>query len=323
MAFEDGTGNPREGDTTLASLREAYHERLSRPGDPFQIASAFPLPADLPALYTQLSTLRACLDSFRPLDPAQAENLRTALDIEYTYNSNRIEGNSLTLRETAMIVNDGFTIAGKSMREHLEATNHQEAIAVIRELAEHQADLTPASVRRIHALIMHGIDRDGGRYRTEGVFIKGSQHVPPNPLRVPELMSAMYDFYAANAASLHPVQLAAEIHEKLATIHPFTDGNGRTARLIMNLILLRAGYPITIISAEANQRQAYYDSLEAANLSPTGDNAVFQRFIAENVRLWLLRYLDMVSVDVSEQGKSKGLTFFQAIAPFIDGHARP
>ena len=322
MTLDGGSESPK--DNNLATLREAYLERLTRPGNPLKIADAFPLPAELPALYAQITELKACLDSFRPLDPAQAENLREVFDIEYTFHSNAIEGNTLSLMETDFVINKGMTVAGKSLREHLEATNHQVAIDFIRDLVRHNADLTPFNLNQIHALVLHAIDRDNaGRYRSLPVFIRGSRHVPPQPYLIAPQMEAMFAFYETSKATLHPVQLAAEMHEKLVTIHPFIDGNGRTARLLMNLILLRAGYPIAIISSEEENRQTYYRTLEAANLSSTGDNAWFQRFVAENVRGWLLCYLGLVANDVSAEAKPKGQRFFQAIAPHLNGNARP
>ena len=307
-------GQPQQIDD-VTQLRDAYLDKLTDPANGYTLEKAFPMPADLRALYDPITLLKSCLDSFRPLDPAQAAKLQEVFDVEYTYNSNRIEGNTLTLMETHLVVNKGLTIDGKPLREHLEAVNHHAAIGFLRELVVNNQDVTPASLCRIHAMILQGVDNSiAGRYRTAAVYISGSQHVPPNARKVPELMDGLFAFYETNKASMHPVELAAQMHEKLATIHPFQDGNGRTSRLLMNLILMRAGYPVTIISAENVPRRAYYDSLEAANLSPTGDNSHFQRYIAENVRHWLLRYLDMVSVDVSVDGKNKGDYFFRTIA---------
>jgi Fic family protein len=308
----------------VATLREAYLERLTRPGQPFKLHEAFPLPAATEDLYRQLDVLKRGLDSFRPLDPAQAEKLRIAFDTEYTYHSNKIEGNTLTLGETDLVVNKGLTVAGKSLREHTEAINHTEAIGFIREIAAAGHDLTPAVLRQIHALIMHGIDRDhAGRYRGVSVVITGSRHQPPQPFLVEKLMEDMFTFYETNKQSLHPVRLAAEMHERLVTIHPFIDGNGRTSRLVMNLLLLRAGYPITIISGEAEQRAAYYQALEVRQISPDQDNRAFLRFIAETVRLHLLRTLDIVSVDVTEHGKTRGMAFFESLAAYLNGDAKP
>jgi len=302
----------------LATLREAYLERLTRPGDPFKLANVFPVPNDLAALYAQLTELKTYLDSFRPFDPAQTEKLTEVFDTEYTFHSNRIEGNTLTLQETNLVINKGLTIAGKSLREHVEAINHKEAIAFVRDLVDRNDDLSPFSLRQTHALILHGIDHDNaGRYRGVPVEIVGSLHIPPQPYLVEKRMEEMFAFYDENKSTMHPVELAAQLHERLVTIHPFIDGNGRTARLVMNLLLLRGGYPITIISGEPESRQAYYRALESAQVSETGDNREFLRFIAEAVRAELLRYLELVSVDVTEHGKNKGIAFFKAIAPHL------
>jgi len=320
------TGAPPPGEEQeLATLREVYLERLTRPGEPFELAGVFPLPQDSAALLAQLSVLKDCLDSFRPFDPDQMERLREVFDTEYTYHSNRIEGNTLSLRETDLIINKGLTIAGKPLHEHLEAINHATAVTFMRDLAARQEDVTPAAVNRLHALVVHGIlpPAEAGVYRRAPVFIGGSRHVPPNWAKVPDLMDRMYAFYEAYKAGMHPVELAAQMHEKLATIHPYTNGNGRAARLLMNLILLRNGYPVTVISSDPRERQAYYTTLEAANLSPTGDNSAFVRFVAENVRTWLLRYLEILADDASEHAKGKGLAFFRAVAPHLNGDARP
>jgi Fic family protein len=308
----------------VATLREAYLERLTRPGHPFKLAEVFPSPAETHDLYSQLDQLKLGLDSFRPLDPVQASKLRENFDTEYTFHSNKIEGNTLTLGETYLVVNKGLTIAGKSLREHTEAINHTEAIDFIRDLATREQDLTPANLRQIHALILHGIDRENaGRYRGVPVTITGSRHEPPQPYLIDKLMEDMFVFYEANKATLHPVQLAAEMHEKLVTIHPFIDGNGRTARLVMNLLLLRAGFPITILSGETSERLSYYRALEAAQTSAPQDNRESLRFIAEAVRRGLLRYLELVSVDVTEHGKTKGEAFFASIAAHLNGNATP
>ena len=172
------------------------------------------------------------LDSFRPFDPTQLEKLLEAFDIEYTYNSNRIEGNTLTLMETHLVINEGITIAGKPLREHLEATNHQEAIDFIRDLAARAEDVAPNNLKQIHALVLHAIDRPAaGVYRSVPLSIRGSRHVPPQPYMVEKLMEDLFIFYHANKTTMHPDELAAQFHEKLVTVHPFKYGNGRSARL--------------------------------------------------------------------------------------------
>ncbi len=236
--------------------------------------------AELETLLARIDGLKTRLDAARPLTSAQ---LQQALDIEYTYDSNRIEGNTLTLRETDLVVNKGLTIGGKPLREHLEAINHYEAILYIRELAARGTALNEAEVRNIHALVLRGIDRDNaGRYRNLPVMISGSRHLPPQPWAVPKLMEDYGRWLTDESAHLHPVVRAAEAHERLVTIHPFLDGNGRTARLVMNLGLLADGYCIANIPGDTDSRRAYYDALEKANLE--ADKTVFIALIAGHVR---------------------------------------
>ncbi|MEI6520689.1 MAG: Fic family protein [bacterium] len=216
-------------------------------------------------IINEIDTLKSRLDSVRPLEN---QSVLHALDIEYTYDSNRIEGNTLTLRETQMVIDKGLTISGKPMREHLEAINHYDAVVFLRDIATNQLALTESIVRQIHSLVLHGIDRDNaGKYRGVPVMISGSKHIPPQPWQVPILMENMFAWYEENKADIHPIILAAEIHERIATIHPFIDGNGRTARLIMNMILLSHGYPIVNISGDAENRMVYYNALEECNVT--------------------------------------------------------
>jgi len=235
--------------------------------------------SELNSLLAQIDDLKTRLDTARPLTSAQ---LQQAMDIEYTYESNRIEGNTLTLRETDLVVNKGLTVGGKPLREHLEAINHYEAILYIRELAAQEATLDEREVRNIHALVLRAIDRDNaGRYRTLPVMIAGSRHLPPQPWAVPKLMEDYGLWLAGESLNLHPIVRAAEAHERLVTIHPFIDGNGRTARLTMNLILLAHGYAIANIPGDTDSRRTYYDSLERANLE--GDKTGFVTLIAGHV----------------------------------------
>jgi Fic family protein len=231
---------------------------------------------ELEILLARIEAMKLRLDACRPLS---GEQVQLALDIEYTYESNRIEGNTLTLRETDLVINKGLTVAGKSMREHLEAINHYEAILYIRDLATRQIALDEREIRSIHALVLRGIDRDNaGKYRTVPVLISGSRHTPPQPWQVPKLMEDLGLWLAHDAPALHPVIRAGEAHERLVTIHPFIDGNGRTARLAMNLILLAAGYPVANIPGNTDSRMAYYGALEKSNLE--GDKSDFLALIA-------------------------------------------
>jgi Fic family protein len=243
----------------------------------------------LQALLTEIDRLKGRLDGLRPLDNP---SILHALDLEYTYESNRIEGNTLTLRETELVIDRGLTVGGKSMREHLEAINHHEATLLIADLVRERRPLTESLVRQLHGLILRGIDRErAGIYRSVPVMIAGSRHVPPQPWAVPIQMEQCLAWYSGEGPTLHPVVLAAEIHERIATIHPFIDGNGRTARLVMNLILLSSGYPIAIIPGDTDSRRAYYDALEKANLE--GDRSDFHHFIAGQVQALALRLVQI------------------------------
>ena len=271
---------------------------------------------NLNKLYEQLSDLVLCLNDFRPLSPSQAKNLQEVFDIEYTYESNGIEGNTLTLRETYFVVNKGLTIDGKSMNEHLEAINHQDAIDYIRKLAEDKIELTEKELLNIHSLVLRAIDKENaGSYRKGNVRISGSSYVFPNYPKVPDLMSDVFAFYEESKNAMHPVKLAALMHEKIVTVHPFADGNGRTSRLIMNLILMKHGYPITIISSDRKKRDAYYDALEQSQIAENLD--AFERLIAQYAKEWLFKYLNMIAPNGYDDRQDKGYEFFKRIENII------
>ena len=216
----------------------------------------------------KIDELKTRLDSLRPLPQEALTKIREALDIEYTYESNRIEGNTLTLMETALVVEEGLTISGKSMREHLEAINHQEAIAYIKDIAKSEEPITERTILQIHALILRGINRENaGCYRTVPVLIAGSRHVPPQPYLIRKQMEDfLLRFQEMEAEGIHPIDIAAYLHDELVRIHPFIDGNGRTSRLLMNLYLLRHGYVFIILKGDAESKLAYYKALEASHV---------------------------------------------------------
>lgn len=234
---------------------------------------------ELESVYKHLESMKAALDKARPLPPETAKSLRKTLSLLYTYNSNAIEGNTLTLIETKVVVEDGLTIGGKKMREHLEAINHSEAIQFIEEIARDKAPLNERTLKDIHNLILKGIDADNaGRWRSQNIFISGASHTPPDALHVPEKMEQFFNWCASNAASrLSTVERAARIHADFVAIHPFIDGNGRTARLIMNLELMKDGYPLAIVPVE--QRSDYYRNL--ARIATNGDYVPFAKQVCE------------------------------------------
>jgi Fic family protein/DNA-binding XRE family transcriptional regulator len=248
------------------------------------------LSKNLLSILKEIDALKAKLDQFRQFD---SYRIAQALELEYTFESNRIEGNTLTLRETDLVINEGLTISGKSMREHLEAINHQEAIGYIKHLMEINNSLNEREVLSIHNLILRGImPEDAGKYRRVQVMIKGSSFMPPQPFMVSKEMEDFYIWYETNKNSLHPIILAAELHERLVTIHPFIDGNGRTSRLVMNLILLQNGYVIANIKGDYDNRMRYYNALETAQTKNNKED--FLLFVAQIEKESLERYLEII-----------------------------
>lgn len=221
---------------------------------------------------------KAKLDQQRPLPPNTVASLREKLMLEWTYHSNAIEGNALTLRETKVVL-EGITVGGKSLREHLEATNHRDAIFYVEEIvAKHEA-LSEWQIKNIHSLIMKGIDQqEAGRYRRENVVISGASTTPPDFLHVDGEMQQLIHWHE-RSARLSAIERAAELHARFFKIHPFVDGNGRTGRLLMNFELMKEGYPPTVIRKE--DRVAYYDALDDACL--TGDHGPITGLVADAV----------------------------------------
>jgi Fic family protein/DNA-binding Xre family transcriptional regulator len=221
-------------------------------------------------------------DKCRPLNQVQLKKMEEYFYTSYTYESNRIEGNTLTLQETHLIINEGITIGGKSMNEHLEAINHKEAIDLLKDLVHNKTPLNSYRLKQLHQLILKGIDsRNAGKYRDVPVRISGSSHIPPEPYLIEKMMEDYFLFYETQKSTLHPVILAAEMHERLVSIHPFIDGNGRTSRLIMNLILLQNGYTIANLKGNLSDRMMYYNALEKVQVNHESDD--FFQLIIRNV----------------------------------------
>ena len=240
-----------------------------------------------------IEQLKQRLDARRPLPPEKTRALASvfqAEETEYIFESNAIEGNTLTLAETGLVLEKGITVSGKPLKDHLEATNHRKALSRLRQMVAEREAVTERGLLELHHLILTGIhDAYAGRYRDVPVRIAGSRHVPPNPLKVPLLMRDLFTWFAGPAATLHPVHAAADLHLRLSQIHPFVDGNGRTCRLAMNLHLLQHGYPLTILRSENNQRVDYYNALAEADSTDNPDP--FRRFIETRVHQSLVNYL--------------------------------
>ncbi|MDR2424412.1 MAG: Fic family protein [Prevotellaceae bacterium] len=242
----------------------------------------------------QVDKLKERLQAARPLDVEALAKIKAAFEMEYTFESNKIEGNTLTLQETALVVSEGVTIGGKSMREHLEAINHAQAIEFIKEIASNDMDITERTVKEIHAIILHGINREqAGRYRSVPVMIVGSRHTPPQPYVIePHMENFIHQYRQMETAGTHPIFIAAYLHDELVKIHPFIDGNGRTSRLLMNLYLLSKGFTITSLKADNEAKQTYYNALEQSH---TDNNAEpFYLLVAKAVCQSLEKYLGIV-----------------------------
>ena len=195
----------------------------------------------------RIAELQRQIDSYRPLDKNQANQLRNYFRIGLTYSSNALEGNTLTELETKIIIEDGLTIGGKTVVEHNEAVGHSEAYDLLWKLSGKQ-QVSATDILDLHRLVYYRIDQaNAGIYRTTAVYISGSEFVPPKAVQVPQLMTGYIAQLEQWRTSMHPVELSALAHGGLVTIHPFIDGNGRAARLLMNLLLVQNGYPVTII----------------------------------------------------------------------------
>ena len=228
------------------------------------------------------------LDSYRPLPSALLNNLEEWYKIELTYTSNAIEGNTLSRSETALVVGKGITIGGKTIREHLEAINHADAFDYIKGfVGKKKNEINLRDILLLHSLILKRIDdKHAGVIRKVFASIAGSDSKLPDPIKVPQLMDEFVDWL--HTVQDHPATIAADAHHRLVSIHPFVDGNGRSARLLMNLLLMQEGYPPAIIKND--NRKKYFAALEHAHT--TGDMAQFRYFIYTAIEASLDDYLD-------------------------------
>lgn len=239
--------------------------------------------------FDEVDSLKNELDNKRPIPKETLKSLRESINLEWTYNSNGIEGNTLTLRETQVVL-EGITVGGKSIKEHLEAINHEKAILFLDDLVKDNEPISEWNIKNIHQLILKDIDNENaGRYRKENVTIKGATHIPPDYLKVPELMEKLILTYNT-WNEYHPIIQAALLHGELVKIHPFVDGNGRTSRLLMNLVLMNNGYNPVIIKKES--RLKYYEALDKAHT--TGDYTDFVKLVNKLEIEMLKKYLELL-----------------------------
>lgn len=244
--------------------------------------------------FDYLDTLKNRLDSHRPLPSAVVNNLHESLVLQWTYHSNAIEGNTLTLKETKVAL-EGITVGGKTLREHFEAINHKEAILLLDTLVKDNEPLNERVIKALHQLVLKNIDQNNaGRYRQVNVTIAGAEHRPMEALHVPQAMADFIDWYDTQATKLHPVERAAWVHADFVKIHPFVGGNGRTSRLLMNLELMKAGFPAAILNVE--RRLEYYEALDKAHCDD--DYELFLALIATVVEESFAQYWWALGIEV-------------------------
>lgn len=233
------------------------------------------------ALLDRIDQYAQAIAKRRPLTPDEVKELDAYFRIGLTYSSNALEGNSLTLSETKVLLEDGITVGGKPIRDCYEATGHAKAYDYMLTLARSKYFLlSEDDVLRLHQLFYSGIDEDkAGRYRSGQVFITGAEYIPPAAQDVPGLMQDFIASVNEKRGQLHPVHLAAYAHRCLVDIHPFQDGNGRTARLLMNMILINAGY--CVVSIPPVLRHDYITALKQAQRSKNPSDEAFVKLIAE------------------------------------------
>jgi len=239
------------------------------------------------------------LNKLRPLPRSAIEKLRDKFQVEMTYNSNAIEGNSLTLKETFLVINEGLTVKGKPLKDHLEAKDHHTALEYLYNLIDQKEkpQISEHLIKKLHQIIMQETEKEwAGKYRNAKVVIGGADHTPIDALQVPKKMVDLIAWFNKEKNQKDIVELTAIFHHKLVHIHPFFDDNGRTARLVMNLLLMQAGYPLVVILK--NDQKKYYQVLSQAD---NGEYEPLVKFIAQAVERSLDIYLKTLSPSSKEQ----------------------
>jgi len=220
---------------------------------------------DVKQLFTDIDSRKAALASYRPLTQGETERLRDEFIIMFTYNSNAIEGNTMSLDETALVLREGVTIDGKALKEHMELIGHRDACLFVEELVRAPTPLMEKTILDIHSLVLMDRREDRGVYRRVPVTITGSKAELPQPWAVPIEMEQLLAYYHSEMRDMHPAERAALFHLRFESIHPFIDGNGRTGRLLMNLELMKDGFPP--IDIKFQDRARYINCFHAWNSS--------------------------------------------------------
>ena len=262
-------------------------------------------------LYKRILKKKKELDSLRPFSKASLRRLKENFDVELTYNSNAIEGNTLTKGETRLVIEEGITIGGKSVREHFEAINHRKAIDFIESIVKEKKEITREIICEINSLILAGIEEEKGVYRLRRVHIEGASFVPAMPKLVPRLMEEHLGWLDINKEKINVVDYVALAHQKFTFIHPFIDGNGRVARLLVNLLLMQKGYPpIVILKAE---RKKYIRALDKSSNEEYTD---FVNFIARNTERALSLWLNSLKIPEDDSEEYISLAEASKLTPY-------
>lgn len=249
------------------------------------------LPIVISEMILRLDEKQAKVATSRPLPAIAVQKIKEALNFEWTYNSNSIEGNTLTLQETKLVLEEGLTVSGKSLKEHFEVVNHQEAIEYVYHLNKPNHIFCESDLLAVHSLVLNKIEKDyAGKFRDGAVRISGANFIPPNPLKIYEYIVDLINWVNDNKNTLHPLVVASIFHHRFVWIHPFFDGNGRTVRLISNLLLLKAGFPPGIILKA--DRKKYYKALSAAD---TGDYSKLFLLVGQSMERTLNIYMGVIN----------------------------
>lgn len=260
------------------------------------------------------------LNKIRPLPTSVVKKIKEQFEIEMTYNSNAIEGNSLTLKETFWVISEGITIKNKPLKDHLEAKDHMETLEFLYEVIENNKNYTISEklIKELHSLVVKGSQKDiAGTYRTGDVMIFGAEHKPPTSIKIPGEMKALMKWWKNTSNKFHIVELAALLHHKFVNIHPFWDGNGRTGRLLMNVLILSEGYPLAIILK--NDRKRYYRTL---SLADKGEYRQICEFVAQAVLRSLDVYLRAIKPTSEPNEKLISIKELSVKSPYSDVYLR-
>jgi len=248
------------------------------------------IPGKYRELFVRIDAKKEELAKRRPLTEGELKRLQEEFLLEFTYNSNAIEGNTLTLQETAMVL-EGITIDKKPLKDHLEAIGHKEAFDFIKELVSDKIRISERVIKDIHSLVLMDRREDKGVYRRIPVRIMGAENQPPQPYMVPVLMEELVREHESQRKEMHVIEAAARFHLNFESIHPFIDGNGRTGRLLLNFELMQAGYPP--INVKFSDRKKYYECFKLYSLEKSEDAMI--RMIAGYVEEEIDRYLKILN----------------------------